>query len=303
MTNVLSQSSLAFSQTPKHIKAEGYNLQIGADWYRTVAAPGAQIQLATRDSLAQRIDQNASIFDNVLDIGYSWGRTDVSGGEGLDWDPRQIALTEREGTLDTVRFWDSLGLDVSRPDIAGEPYSLRLARGSIPWGGTVTNPIDLGASDSFVYVADGDTVTWYSGWNDLTPVASDTPEPGVNIRAMAVDPNDTVMVTTETGDIWTKPSNLLLFTEVYSSAGNNVEAHGIWYLQGRFLTTLFDDISAAELAEMVFNGVDWTDPPQEIDDASAPFWSVVESGPAIVAACGDGTINTSVFSYLIEGIG
>jgi hypothetical protein len=43
---------------------------------------------------------------------------------------------------------------------------------------------------------------------------------------------------------------------------------------------------------MVFNGDDWTDPPVAIDTATSPFWSVVESGPAIVAACGDGTVRT-----------
>ena len=144
-----------------HPKAEGYNIQVGSKWFRTVANPQTPIRIGTRDSLAERLDQTSFTQRAVLDLGYAWARTDLSGGEGLDWDPREDTAAEGEAAVDVRRYWDSVGLDVSRPETSGEEYSLRLSRGTIFWGGTVTDPVDMAASAKYVYIADGDTVSWY----------------------------------------------------------------------------------------------------------------------------------------------
>ncbi|RLB63351.1 MAG: hypothetical protein DRH08_11200, partial [Deltaproteobacteria bacterium] len=46
----------------------------------------------------------------------------------------------------------------------------------------------------------------------------------------------------------------------------------------------------AVLYEVDWNGTEWLE--VEVNTASSPYWSVVESGPAVVAACGDGTVRT-----------
>ena len=76
------------TQSVQHPKAEGYNIRVGNKWYRMVANAAVPLTLGSRDSLAPRQDQSGNVYNNVLDIGYSWARTDMSGGEGLDWDPR-----------------------------------------------------------------------------------------------------------------------------------------------------------------------------------------------------------------------
>jgi len=284
---------VALSQSVQQPKAEGYNIRVGNKWFRTIANDAVQITMATKDSLAQRVDQGGSIYVNVLDIGYAWARTDLSGGEGLDWDPRDIAREEGKTALDLVRYWDSEGINVSRPDVAGEQYSLRLARSFQIWDEPVVDPIDMAVSSNLIYIADGDTVSWYTSWEDNTPISTE-PSTGVDIRSMAASPNDTVMVTLVDGTVWAKRADAIVFTEAYDSSGQDLEAFGVWYVNGRFIVSAFDDIDSAVLFEIVWIGTptdDWQAQP-EFDTASAPFWSVVESGPAVVAACGDGTVRS-----------
>lgn len=281
------------TQRVRHPKAEGYNISVDSDWFRTVTGPGYELVIGTRDSLAPRIEQRGSLAESVLDIGYAWARTDLSGGEGLDWDPREIALEREQSTLDLIRYWDSDGINVRRPDVSGAPYNLRLARDSRDWAGTVTDPKDLATSNNFIYIADGEDVSWYESWVNTTPIGTLTPFPGETIIAIAVSPNDTVMVTLTNGDAWVKTPNAGTFVEAYKDAGGALEAQGIWYVNGRFILSTFDTAATdvAELLVLEWDGTKW-DPDNPIDTATAPFWSVVESGPAIVAACGDGTIRT-----------
>jgi len=290
MTNSIGvqQNIGTLNQPVRHPKAEGYNLRIGQQWFRTVVAEGGP-RLGTRDSLAPRQDRSGSIYQNVLDLGYAWGRTDLSGGEGLDWDPREIALDQNAAALDLIRFFDSNGIDTRRPDTAGGQYALRLGRETIQWDGVVTDPKDMATSDSYVFIADGLTVSWYDAWGNLTPIGSDDlPE---NVIALAAAPNGTVMATCEDGKAYVMPNADGTFVQAYTNGGQKFDAQGIWYVNGRFILSAFDTDDSAQLWELAFDGTDW-EPESEIDTASSPFWQVVESGPAIVAACGDGTVRT-----------
>ena len=295
MTPVVSvpQNVGSLNQPVRHPKAEGYNIRIGQRWFRTVANHSTAIQIGTRDSLAERIEQDGSIYTNVLDIGYAWGRTDLSGGEGLDWSPREIALEQNQTALDEIRFWDSNGIETSRPDTAGEQYSLRLAQVERDWGGVVVDPVDLGTSDDFIYIADGDTVSWYDSWENPVAVGSAVPSVGDRIVAIAVAPNDTVMATVEDGNCYVKTPASPTFEIAYNTGvpPTHLDAKGVWYVNGRFILTAYDDEESSQLWELAWDGTDWV-PDAEIDTATSPFWSVVESGPAIVSACGDGTVRT-----------
>jgi hypothetical protein len=292
MTNSVGiQSVGSLNQSVRHPKAEGYNIRIGQTWLRTVVAEGGP-RLGTRDSLAPRTDDSGSIYDNVLDIGYAWGRTDLSGGEGLDWDPREIALNQNAAALDILRFYDSNGIDTRRPDTAGGQYSIRLGRASVVWGGTVVDPRDMTTSDSFVFIADGVDVSWYDSWTNLVPIGSAALPAGV--IAIAAAPNGTVMATCEDGNAYIMPNADGTFVIAYTDNQQaKYAAQGVWYVNGRFMLSAWDNLSSSQLWEISFDGTSWepTDG-AEIDTASSPFYSVVESGPAIVAACGDGTVRT-----------
>jgi len=284
-----------FDANVKYPRAQGYNIKVGKSWFRTVAGPETQIQLGTRDSLAERMDRAGSIYETVLDIGYAWARTDLSGGEGLDWDPRQLALDQDQAALDQTRYWDSSGVDVRRPDTAGVPYSLRLSRAMAVWKGDpahpLTNPIDFGTSETHIYIADGESIYRYNGWTDISADVL-TPAAGLQIRAIAVAPNDTVLAVVDGGDAYIKTPLTDLFEKAYTDNGNDkLEAQGCWYVNGRFLLSTFDNIDTAQLFAIEWDSTDW-EPEGAIDTASSPFWSVVESGPAIVAACGDGTVRS-----------
>ena len=290
--------TLSFAKPVEHPKAEGYNIRIGNDWFRTIANNEVPIQIGSRDSLAQRQDQGGSIYQNVLDLGYAWGRTDLSGGEGLDWSPREIALEQNQTALDEIRYWDSEGINNSRPDVEGDQYTLRLARTFGDSVITVTDPVDIGISRTRIYIADGQTVVSYTDW-DGTAQQAYTGLPVADIVSMAVAPNDTVMVTVaadgspDSGDIFVKPSGTTVFEIAYdASVQMKPLAKGIWYLQGRFIGSGFTSPDSSFLFEMVWNGTDWTDTVLQLDTADAEFFSVVESGPAIVAACGDGTVRS-----------
>ena len=275
----------------KRPKAEGYNLSIDGVWWRTVSNPNAQIQLGTRDSLAPRTDQRGSIYNNVLDIGYAWSRTDLSGGEGLDWDPREIALEVNQIALDPVRYWNSVGIDVSRPDVAGERYALRLARTSQIWGVPVTDPIDLAVSENFIYVADGPDISWYAGWGNTIAIGTDTlPD---DVIALSASPNDTVVATCADGNAYAmrQSAGEIVFSLAYGDQGaQKLSAEGVWFVNGRFLLSTFDSVDISELRSLDYASDIWND--EVIDEANGEFWSVVESGPAIVSACSDGTVRT-----------
>ncbi len=285
-----------FTQQPSRPKAEGYNIKVGPNWFRTVAGPDTPIQIGTRDSLAPRQDQAGSIYQNVLDIGYAWGRTDLSGGEGLDFDPREIALERNQTDLDLIRFWDSENIENERPDTQGDQYKLELARtfetsGIAPAGVLA----DIAVSSLHIYVAHGEDVSQYDDWDGAGEILmTGLPGAGETVVAIAAAPNDTVMaVVSPSGDVYVAPATTTVFELAYdASVQMKPLARGIWYLQGRFIGSGFTAPDSSFLFELVWDGTDWTGAPLELDTADAEFFSVVESGPAIVAACDDGTVRT-----------
>ncbi len=287
----LGTRAVSFEQKPKFPKAEGYNIKVGPTWFRTVANKQVPVQIGSRDSLAPRQDQRGSIYQNVLDIGYAWGRTDLSGGEGLDWDPREISLERDETSLDLIRFWDSVGINTARNETQGEQYTLELARAFEDWDGTVTDPRDIATSEEFIFIADGAVVSWYSSWSVADLEGTDTlPAP---VRALAASPNGTVVATMEDGNAVAMrlAAGEVVFTAAYGDGGaTKLEAQGVWYVNGRFILSTFDAVDVAELRSLDYVSASWAD--ASIDAATGPFWSVVESGPAIVAACADGTVRS-----------
>jgi hypothetical protein len=267
-------------------KAQGYAALIGDLYVRTAASPEIPRRIFTRDSLAPRQDQSGSVLQNVLDIGYSFGRTDYSGGEGLDWDPRLIASIEGNTALDEIRYWSSSDIDVRRP-LDGTQSTLKLSQKFTNFVTGLSNTRDSGSSDSFVYVADNRVVSWYDGWDNSTPIG--TYDNGAsNVFMMAVNAADEVFYVSVAGDGYYKPTGGA-FSKVYSQGGSAFPLTHIWWAKGRWIAFRSD----GTLGELTAAGVFST-----FETIDGIVHSVVGSGPAVVAACSDGTIR----SYVPEGV-
>ncbi len=285
MTLTLPQTNVNFPQ------AQGFDARIDDLYVRAAPGGGSNVNIYTQDSLAERRDDEGSFYENVLDLGYAWDHTDWSGGEGLDWDPSDRALSDAARDLHQIRFWDSAFLDVSAGD-PGLPYTLDLTKKLAIWGGTSTTPVDITASDSELFVADGTSVDWYADWVTFTPIDSDILPSAV--VALAAAPNGTCMAVLTSGDISVRPNGAAAFVDALYTVVSNRKALGCWYAKGRFIVAFHDsDDDSYQLSEVTTTD-NWATNLTEaiIDTASAAFWSIVDSGPAIVAACGDGTVRT-----------
>ena len=272
---------IATLTTPaRYPKAEGYNYLVGGTWFRNAATPQSPLRIYTKDSLAARTDRAGSPYENVLDIGYVFGRTDLSGGEGLDWSPRQLALEQDQAALDEVRFWDSKNISIRRPE-RGKPYAWCLSPQPEVWR-TQAGLVDLATSDDFLYVAFGTTVQWWANWDDTAPVDSQN-----TLTAIAK------IVAAPTGDILAQLANGSIEVFVNGSAGfvpvpGITNARNIWYAKGRFI------VCQGTVASTTLREVQGTIALDVFDSLDADVHSVVSSGPAIVAACSDGTLRSYV---------
>lgn len=271
------------SQPVRHPKAEGYNIRIGNDWFRTVSGGDARFQIGSRDSLAQRNDDTGSTANNVLDLGYSWARTDYSGGEGLDWDPRELALERGQVALDQIRFWDSENIDVRRSR-AGNISSITISREDEVWN-TFTDLTDLTTSDKYFFIGYGVTLEWWDDWDAGSEVDTATASlPIVRIEASGAG-DVAVLVNDGTIEYLKADTNTLLPLTVPIA---DVQRH--WFAKGRFIAHTKDVAGNSTLVEFDEDGI-----------IGSPFLtfqgdclSMVSSGPAVVGAFSDGTVRTFV---------
>jgi hypothetical protein len=289
---------------PKRPKAEGYNVSIDGDWFRTAAGPDAPVVIATRDSLAERQDQKASAFENVLDVGYAFSRNNLTGGEGLDWYPR-ISQLGQVVDRDAIRFWDSKNLLINEPD-RGQQYSVTLALLARVFLTGAAELKDLATSSTFIYVGAGDTITWYSGWDNNTP--QDSFVFSTDILRIEATTANAVWVLTDDGHLHYKPFDSDLFDEVYDlteGSPNDIPLTNIWWVKDRLLaertpasgTTLDGVIS---LVEGFVENVGTPGTPNyaisfiTVDTSGSRFRHVVDAGVAIVVAVSDGSLRSYV---------
>ena len=260
-------------------KAQGYGALVGDLWVRL--APNAQqdVRIYSRDSLAQRSDDTGSTYDNVLDIGYSWSRDDVSGGEGLDYDPRLRSLSEGEAAGDLIRFWESDNIDVRRP-VRGDPYTFQLAHAQEIWA-THANLSDLATSDDYLHVAYGSLVERWSDWTTLV----DTDSTSSDVDKIVASPDGDVAALLDDGTI----EMFTIATSAYTAVPLLTGALDTWFVKGRFVALINNGDDTHSLVE-------YTD--QVVGTAFDTFRglcrSMVSSGPAIVAAIDDGTLRSYV---------
>lgn len=278
-------------------RAQGYGCLIGSDYFRLAPSTAAPIITRTQDSLAARQDDKGLAGENVLELGYAFGRQNLTGGEGLDWWPRPAGEVGVE--TDIIRFWDSANIDIRRPD-AGDPYEAVLSKIMESFWTPTSAPKDMGSSHDAVYIAEGANVHRFDDWGDTTP--DDTDTPGGTIVMLDVGHDDTVIVVDGNGDIYMKPDNADAYVKVYDSTtdGGNVQA--AWWVKGRIIAARRQSTTATagEVLEISpgIAGVVATPTSDSlvtlIDTFTGTLNAIVDGGHAIVGVFSDGSIRSYV---------
>jgi len=233
-------------------------------------------------------------------LGYAFSRSNLTGGEGLDWYPRQTGEIRSE--LDQIRFWDSADLEISRPD-AGRPYTVQLVPATATFLTPATAPLDMGASRDRAYLISGTNVLRYNNFDDTT--AEDTDNIGTTLIQVAVGADNSVAVLDNTGDIWFKGTQTENYLRVYNSAADSVmlNALAIWLVKGRIIAYCNDSTTASDgvMLEIapVITGTPATPTAGThtytvIDTFNCVMNDCVDAGHAIIAAFSDGSLRSYV---------
>jgi len=279
-------------------RAQGYGASLADEWFRLAPDEEMPLRIYTQDSLAQRTDERGSPQENVLELGYVFSRTNLTGGEGLDWWPR--ADGEVEIPTDPIRFWDSENISVRRPD-AGEPYKLELVPDVVDFWTPGGTPVDMGTSKDSIYVIHGSTVARFDDWGDTT--AEDTDDLSITLTQLAVGPDNSVAVLDNTGEVWFKGSQTDTYILVYDTATDGDPATGVWWVKDRVVIATNDATSAAQGALVEFlPTMDGTPASptavpasyDTFDTFEGECYDVVDAGHAIVACFSDGSIRSYV---------
>lgn len=289
--------------TVRHPKAEGYGIRIGSIFARLAVSPKAPLRYYTRDSLAQRQDQAGSIYENVLDLGYAFSRTNYSGGEGLDWDPRELSFEQATQLLDQIKFWDSRNINIIRPK-GGEQFTIDLAPLALTALQTfASEPVSTVASDLFWYVAFGVFVDRFDDAQDLVP--TDTFTFPTDVVKITTGPTDEVAVLLDDGTVHIKPGKSDVFVEAYDAQppGTDHPIDDIWYVKQRFMATRSDPTEPSadeEFGELVLTTTGTILAPLVqadfvlLDTLHGTVTDCISSGPAILASDSDGHLRSFV---------
>ena len=164
---------------------------------RLATAPGREFSLTTAPLSAQQINTSQTPEEFRSEFGQSYGRSDFSGGQGLDQ-----AHQRTQGKNDFRRFFDSKGVDVFKyAGEKGEQYKLELLHSTaISRSDTATNQ-HLVSVSNILFVGDGNKVyksTDNGGnWTELTP---DSGNAGRTVRDMAVYGGDLYVAMSDNTD-------------------------------------------------------------------------------------------------------
>ena len=121
-------------------KRYGYDIKLDDIFLRSAIGPNREMTIQSSDVTDRDVNVRQNAEDFTSNLGRVFSRNDFSGGSNLDTAHR------RSGTeKDTIRFWDSQGVDVFKKDL-GEAYNIQLLN-------TTSNVRSLSSSDDDNYIA------------------------------------------------------------------------------------------------------------------------------------------------------
>ena len=150
---------------------------------RMATAPGREFSITTAPLAAQQINTAQVPEEFRAEFGQSYGRSDFSGGQGLDQ-----AHQRNTGPNDFRRFFDSKGVNVFRyAGEKGEQYKIELLhQTTLTRSDTATNQV-LVSGNNIIYVGDGNKVqqSTDNGAN-FTELSPDSSNPSRTVQDMII---------------------------------------------------------------------------------------------------------------------
>ena len=257
-------------------KRYGYDLKLDNILLRTAIGPNRQMTIQSSDVEGGQVNVRQNAEDFTSNLGRVFSRNDFSGGSNLD-----VAHRKNGSEKDTIRFWDSQGVDVFGKDL-GTSYNISLLE-------TTVNKRTLSSSDGDNYLAVVNTVIYASDdallykstdGGDNWEVVTTGLTAGYHIKGLAAH-GDLLYIVANNGSAGE--------IETLTSGGTSTQKStaqifdGIWSVKGQFLVSAGNTIHAYDGATTVGSAL--------ITLASGETWTdVVDAGAVVLATATDGRI-------------
>ena len=252
---------------------------------RLAVAPGRELSITTAPLSAQQVNTAQIPEEFRAEFGQSYGRSDLSGGAGLDQ-----AHQRNQGPNDFRRFFDSKGVDVfSNADDKGKAYSIKLLHDTELVSARASSEVEqhIISHEDVLYVAQGHDIHYSSDngdtWTTTDPYAAG---PAFDVTGLILvghvlhaslnNGTDSIVRKLDLDNIGAGWSNYmgLHSSHVYT---------GLFYIKN-YIIAIDDDGHLHEL--------DGTASPGLIKDLpTGSYWkTVIDGGSVILAASDDGYI-------------
>ena len=257
-------------------KRYGYDLKLDDMLLRTAIAPGRDMTIQSSDVDGGQVNVRQNAEDFTSNLGRVFSRNDFSGGSNLD-----MAHKKDGSDKDTIRFWDSQGVDVFKKDL-GESYNVSLLE-------TTTNQRSLSSSDgdnylavvgTTIYVSDDATLYKSTDGGETFSTASTGLTAGYHIKGLAAH-GDLLYIVANNGSAGE--------IETLTSGGTSTQKStaqifdGIWAVKNKFLVSAGNAIYEYDGATTVSSA--------KVTLASGETWTdVTDAGAVALATATDGRI-------------
>jgi len=254
-------------------KRYGYDLKLDDILLRTAIGPNRQMTIQSSDVEGGQVNVRQNAEDFTSNLGRVFSRNDFSGGSNLD-----VAHRKNGSEKDTIRFWDSQGVDVFKKDL-GSSYNVSLLE-------TTENKRSLSSSDgdnymavvgTDIYVSDDATLYKSTDAGESFAVVSTGLTAGYHIKGLAAH-GDLLYIVANNGSAGE--------IETLTSGGTSTQkstAHifdGIWSVKGQFLVSAGTGLHSYDGATTVSSAVITLPPGQTWTD-------VVDAGAVVLATATD----------------
>ena len=257
-------------------KRYGYDLKLDDMLLRTAIAPGRDMTIQSSDVDGGQVNVRQNAEDFTSNLGRVFSRNDFSGGSNLD-----MAHKKDGSDKDTIRFWDSQGVDVFKKDL-GESYNVSLLE-------TTTNERSLSSTDgdnylavvgTTIYVSDDATLYKSTDGGETFSTASTGLTAGYHIKGLAAH-GDLLYIVANNGSAGE--------IETLTSGGTSTQKStaqifdGIWAVKNKFLVSAGNAIYEYDGATTVSSA--------KVTLASGETWTdVTDAGAVALATATDGRI-------------
>ena len=257
-------------------KRYGYDLKLDDMLLRTAIAPGRDMTIQSSDVDGGQVNVRQNAEDFTSNLGRVFSRNDFSGGSNLD-----MAHKKDGSDKDTIRFWDSQGVDVFKKDL-GESYNVSLLE-------PTTNERSLSSTDgdnylavvgTTIYVSDDATLYKSTDGGETFSTASTGLTAGYHIKGLAAH-GDLLYIVANNGSAGE--------IETLTSGGTSTQKStaqifdGIWAVKNKFLVSAGNAIYEYDGATTVSSA--------KVTLASGETWTdVTDAGAVALATATDGRI-------------